>query len=299
MEGIRKKVSCHVITYNHINYISKCIDGILMQETNFDFEIIIGDDLSTDGTRELLQKYALQYPDLIRLNLRKERGTGIPGKDNFLSTLNMCNGEYISLCDGDDYWTDPHKLQKQVDFLEQNKEYVLCFHKVDILKPDGSIVDDFITVVPDNYEERKTLVSNANYIHVPSVVFKNVIQKHLNTIEFKNSPIGDYFLYIILSNYGKIGYLPEKMAVYRYGVGVYSSLDLFKMIQADILLFTNLYSFEKDESVKEIFYNNIKSCQKQLDHELNKAKYIARMFNTRRHKMVENLYRVIKKFYPK
>ena len=279
MEGIRKKVSCHVITYNHINYISKCIDGILMQETNFDFEIIIGDDLSTDGTRELLQKYALQYPDLIRLNLRKERGTGIPGKDNFLSTLNMCNGEYISLCDGDDYWTDPHKLQKQVDFLENNPDYVLCFHDIKILKSNGEMADDFITTLPEQYEERLTLAKKLNYIHTPSVVFRNILKDELNTIEFYKSPIGDYFLYMTLTKYGKMGHIPERMAVYRYGVGVFSSLSALKSTKANLLLFTNLYSFEKDAEIKEIFFEHIQSCIAQIDNEFGKLQFENSKFN--------------------
>lgn len=227
---MRKKVSCHVITYNHINYITKCIDGILMQKTNFDFEIIIGDDLSTDGTREILERYAIQYPNLIKLNLRAERGLGIPGKENFVSTLEMCSGEYITLCDGDDYWTDPHKLQKQVDFLEAHPDYVLCFHKVKILKPNGELVEDFITKVPENYETQETLARLGNYIHTPSVVFRNVIKEF--PPEFSLSPIGDYFLYMLLSEYGKLKYLEEEMAVYREGVGIWSAKsDYFRNLK--------------------------------------------------------------------
>lgn len=218
---MKKKVSCHVITYNHINYISQCIEGILMQKTDFEFEIIIGDDLSTDGTREILENYAIQNPSLIKLNLRTERGLGIPGKENFVSTLQMCKGEYITLCDGDDYWTDPYKLQKQVDFLEANPDYVLSFHKVKILKPDGSLVPDFITKVPENYETQETLARLGNYIHTPSVVFRNIIKELPK--EFLLSPIGDFYLYMLLTEHGKIKYLEDEMAVYRDGVGIWSA----------------------------------------------------------------------------
>lgn len=292
--NLRKKVSCHVITYNHIDYISQCLDGILMQKTDFDFEIIIGDDLSDDGTRELVQQYADKYPDLIKLNLRKKRGIGIPGKENFVSTLNMCHGEYISLCDGDDYWTDPLKLQKQVDFLEANKDYVLCFHKVDILQPDGKIVDDFITKIPTEYRLRENIINNANYIHSPTVLFRNLIRDEINSLEFQKSPIGDYFIYTILTQYGKIGFLDMTMAVYRFGAGVYSSLNNLKMITADALLFVNLYSFEKDTSYRNVFYNNIINTLSGFELIVKKLENENKLLKTRRHIFIEKIYKLFK-----
>lgn len=292
---MRKKISCHVITYNHVNYISKCIDGILMQKTDFDFEIIIGDDVSTDGTREIVKRYAAQYPDLIKLNLRQKRGTGIPGKENFVSTLEMCTGEYISLCDGDDYWTDPLKLQKQIEFLESNKDYILCFHKVKILMPAGDLVDDFITKIPENYELRKTLIESSNYIHTPSIVFRNISFKEFQSIEFQKSPIGDYFMYLILTNYGKIGLIDETMGVYRHGVGVYSSLDKMKMMKADLQLFINLYSFEKDIVAKKIFYRNILSIMESIQKINDNLAYENKLLTTRRHRFIEKLYRFIRR----
>ncbi|MES2411558.1 MAG: glycosyltransferase [Bacteroidota bacterium] len=255
---MRKKVSCHVITYNQKNYISQCIDGILMQQTDFTFEIIIGDDNSTDGTREVLIDYQKKYPETIRLNLRTERGTGIPGKHNFVSTLEMCKGEYISLCDGDDYWTDPLKLQKQVGFLETNRDYVLCFHQINILKRDGTIVDDFITKVPEDYETIDTLARLGNYIHTPSVVFRNVLTGL--PFEFEMSPIGDYFMYMMLAEHGKLKFINEKMAIYRYDVGILSGneevLKLKKWIDCLILIFSN----SKNEKIKQILYDRYTTC---------------------------------------
>jgi len=247
---MRKKVSCHVITYNQKDYIAQCIEGILMQQVDFPIEIIIGDDKSTDGTREILLQYAKDFPEIIKLNLREVRGTGIPGKENFVYTLEMCHGEYISLCDGDDYWTDPLKLQKQVDFLEKNKDYVLCFHQVKILQPAGTIVDDFITVVPENCETIETLARRGNYIHTPSVVFRNV----LNGLppEFEHAPIGDFFMYMMLAEHGKLHYLPEPMSVYRYGVGVYTGDSHLRNIKSNLKLFTVLLSYLKDDSIKKI-----------------------------------------------
>ena len=249
---MRKKVSCHIITYNQKNLISQCIDGALMQQTNFPFELIIGDDNSTDGTREILIEYQKKYPELITLNLRTERGNGIPGKENFMSTLEMCQGEYISLCDGDDYWTDPLKLQKQVDFLEANPDYVLCFHQIKILNSDGNIVEDFITTVPEEHETIEDCAKFGNYIHTPSVVYRNVLSEF--PFEFKLSPIGDYFMYMMLAEHGKIKYIKEEMAVYRHGVGILSGNDSVlkqkKWTECLILIFSNC----KNEEIKSILY---------------------------------------------
>jgi glycosyltransferase involved in cell wall biosynthesis len=247
---MRKKVSCHVITYNQKDFIAQCIDGILMQQVDFPIEIIVGDDNSTDGTREILLQYAKDYPEIIRLNLRAVRGTGIPGKENFVSTLELCHGEYISLCDGDDYWTDPYKLQKQVDFLDNNKDYVLCFHQVKILQPDGVIVDDFITKVPENYDNIVTLARCGNYIHTPSVVFRNVLNGL--PFEFEYAPIGDFFMYLMLAEHGKLFYIPKPMAVYRYGVGVYTGDSHLRNIKSNLKLFAVLLSYLKDDTIKKI-----------------------------------------------
>jgi glycosyltransferase involved in cell wall biosynthesis len=221
--NMRKKVSCHVITYNHINYIKQCLDGIIMQKTDFDFEIIIGDDLSTDGTREVVQEYSLRYPDLIKLNLRNQRGIGIPGKENFVTTLEMCDGEFVALCDGDDYWTDPLKLQKQIDFLEANKDYSICFHNVDI-KYENNIVP---FLIDSNRHTKETTdlydLLRGNYIHTPSVVFRN----HKDLPDwFETAYPGDWPLHIINATYGKIKFLSEKMASYRvHSGGVHSTTD--------------------------------------------------------------------------
>ncbi len=192
-----------------------------MQETNFDFEIIIGDDVSTDGTREIVERYAKEHPDLIRLNLRKKRGTGIPGKENFVSTLEMCTGEYISLCDGDDYWTDPLKLQKQIDFLEKNKEYSVVFHKVKEINSAGITAGPVLS--SPQTEETYSLedLATGNFIHTPSIVFRNHFQEL--PLWFVYSPIGDYPLHMLNAQYGLIKYFPDEMAAYRTGSGLWSA----------------------------------------------------------------------------
>jgi hypothetical protein len=146
--------------------------------------------------------------------------------------------------------------------LEANPEYVLSFHKVKILKPDGSLVDDFITKVPENYENQDTLARLGNYIHTPSVVFRNIIKELPK--EFLLSPIGDYFLYMTLAEHGKLKYLEEEMAVYRYGVGILSdnteNLKLKKWIDCLVLIMCAI----ENSLIKRILYKRYSASINQL-----------------------------------
>src|SRR5258706_12269370 len=123
------KVSVSITTFNQQAYIAQALDGVLMQRVNFDYEIVIGDDYSTDNTRRILQAYQTQHPDKIRL-LLPERNLGLLGKHNFIAALNACRGQYIALLDGDDYWIDPQKLQKQADSLDSHGDYAFSCHRV-------------------------------------------------------------------------------------------------------------------------------------------------------------------------
>ena len=129
-------VSVCMITYNHEKYIAQAIDSVIMQKTNFDYEIVIGEDCSTDRTREIVLEYKTKHPDKIKL-LLQEKNVGM--MQNFIDTLKACSGKYIALLEGDDYWTDPNKLQKQVDFLEVNTEYALSATRYKIFDENKEI----------------------------------------------------------------------------------------------------------------------------------------------------------------
>lgn len=209
-----------MITYGHEKFIAEAINGVLIQECDFEVELIIANDCSPDQTHEVIQKIIDNHPKSFWIKyIKHDENIGM--MPNFVFAIQQCKGEYIALCEGDDYWTDPLKLQKQVDFLKANPDYVLSFHKIDVLKPNGEIVDDFITIVPENHETIETLARLGNYIHTPSVLFRNVIKEF--PFEFEQSPIGDYFLYMMLAEHGKLKYLKDKMAVYREGVGIWST----------------------------------------------------------------------------
>jgi len=138
-------VSVSVVTYNHENYIKQCLDGIIFQKTDFDFELLLGEDSSTDNTRDICIHYANKYPNIIRLFLHhRENNIIINGKPsgrfNMIYNITEARGKYIALCEGDDYWSDPYKLQKQVNFLEVNPDFGLVHTNYSRIREDGKIL---------------------------------------------------------------------------------------------------------------------------------------------------------------
>lgn len=217
-----------MITYKHEAFLKQAIDGVLMQEVDFPIEFLIADDSSPDGTREIVEQYIRNHPkgNWIRY-VRHSQNKGMMG--NFVWALENCKGKYIALCEGDDYWIEPAKLQNQVKFLEADSNVVLSYHPVNILMSDGNLKDDFIT--EKNFKSDVSglydLALYGNYIHTPSVVFKNVIQKYPRY--FQELKVGDFFLYLILAEKGLFCRLPTKSAVYRFGVGAFTSLSHTRM----------------------------------------------------------------------
>lgn len=211
-------VSVCIITYNQEAFIEKCLEGVINQKTDFTYEIIIGEDHSTDSTAAICTQYFQNYPELIQLYKRPQNLGMIA---NWIQTMQSCSGKYIAVCEGDDYWTDPLKLQKQVTFLEEHEDFSICFHKVMLLQ-ENKLTDDWITNPPKEESGINDLIEFRNYIHTPSVVFRNKNIQFPSPLSY--SPVGDYFFYILLTQDGsKIKYLREVMAVYRYGVGIYGT----------------------------------------------------------------------------
>lgn len=222
-------VSVSLITYNQVKYIRRAIESILAQKVNFEYEIIVGDDFSSDGTREVILEYKKLYPDIIKPILHSQRNCGIPGKINFVSTIYASTGKYIALLDGDDFWDDPYKLQKQLDFLEQNFNYVLSFH-------DSVIVDENEQVLLNSKLGKKRskdltseeVISGA-LIPANTVVFRNGFIKHFPE-EFFNVLNGDTFTFALLAQFGEAHFHEDiNPSKYRRHVnGVWSSEDWYK-----------------------------------------------------------------------
>ncbi len=120
------KVSVLMLTYNHEKYIADAIESVVKQKTDFPFELVIGEDFSTDNTANICREYQKKYPDIIKLNAN-DKNLGL--QKNFIQNYNLCSGEYMAICEGDDFWINKHKLQIQADFLDQHKKYSACFHR--------------------------------------------------------------------------------------------------------------------------------------------------------------------------
>lgn len=218
---IQPLLSISCITYNHAPFIKTCLDGFLMQQTSFAFEVVIHDDASTDGTREIIEEYTSKYPDIFFPMYQKENqySQGVRG---MMARFNFprCRGKYIALCEGDDYWTDPLKLQKQVDFLETNLEYGICFHNVLQLNTFDISKNDVIPNIVQNidYDLEDYILNNKTA--TCSIVFK---KEYLNSIPnwFSKVPFGDLALILyIMYNSNKIGHvLKGIMGVYRIHEG--------------------------------------------------------------------------------
>lgn len=258
-------VCVDMITYNQEAYIEKAIESVLMQQTTFKFVLVICEDCSTDATREIVKRYQKNHPDKIILKL-PENNLGM--LYNETSNVALCNSKYLAWCEGDDYWTDPFKLQKQVDFLENNPDYVLCFHQMQVQEPDGKLTPDYITNVPEHHETLEDLAEHGNYIHTPSAVFRNTIREF--PFEYYECYVADYFTYMMLGQYGKFKKLDDVMAVYRVGIGTFSGELRTKRSRYNVNLFTALLSYLTDENLKKLIYKHHKSAVEKLENSIHK-----------------------------
>jgi len=212
-------VSVCVQTYQHAPYIRKCLDGILMQKTNFDVEILLGEDASNDGTREICIEYAEKYPNQIRLFLHRRENNihlyGSPsGRFNFVYNLLSARGKYLALCEGDDYWTDPLKLQKQYETILLTSTR-LCFHDFQFCK--GTKFSRVVAGGKSVISAKDFIKGNDIRIHTATIFFENLPNLIVDKIfEFL---VGDKYLILKVGEYGNFSYLAESMSVYRLHAG--------------------------------------------------------------------------------
>lgn len=211
-------VSILCLTYNQKDYIKQCLDGFVMQKTNFRFEVLIHDDASTDGTKEIIQEYVNKYPDIIKPFYEEENQYS---KDNIITVIKelygRCSGKYIAQCEGDDYWTDENKLQKQVDFMEANLDCSLCFHPTKIIY-EGFDFEKLENTYPTKKMLKKGLniehLLKENFIQTNSVMYRFNFSYLENKLKDDIMPC-DWYLHLLHAKLGKIGYLPQVMSVYR------------------------------------------------------------------------------------
>jgi glycosyltransferase involved in cell wall biosynthesis len=264
-------LSVSVVTYNQMDYIKQCLDGILMQQTHFDFEIILGEDESTDGTREICIEYAKRYPNKIKLFLRSRKDViyingNATGRFNMIENLKSCKGKYIALCEGDDYWTDPLKLQKQVDFLEANKDFNICFHRANTLQ-NGEFKPHEI---PNSFNNEQfhyvELLRYYNFISTASVMYRKPKNFKLPNW-FHSISFGDLGLYKLISQEKKIQCLEDVMSVYRiHNEGIFSGLSQL-IVQQNYLSFYKTIFFILNAEEQGIVRIKVKQLLSKIANE--------------------------------
>ncbi|MDR5589691.1 glycosyltransferase [Christiangramia sp. SM2212] len=221
-------VSIFMLTYNQEEFISQTVESILAQKTSFIYQLVIGEDCSTDDTRLICEKYARENPDKIKL-LPSQRNLGLI--NNFIRTFKECDGKYVAICDGDDYWIDPLKLQKQVDFLESNRDYSIIFTGIKFLYPNGDLHNVNWPDLKETSNFNDLIFSN--FIPSVTVLFRNTQDKENFPNWINRFPYGDWPIYLWVTRTGeKIKYLSDVTAVYRKEIGVSEKL---KLIPSEII----------------------------------------------------------------
>jgi glycosyltransferase involved in cell wall biosynthesis len=244
-------VSVLMITYNHEKYIAQAIDSVLMQKSNFDYEIVIGEDSSTDKTREIVLNYKTRYPNKIKLLLHE---TNVGMLKNFVDTINNCTGTYVALLEGDDYWIDPYKLQKQVDFLDTNPDYSLVHTAVKVFNQKKRKLLK-IELGDTNNTFQDFLIKNR--IITLTVLFRtSMYKKYFEDFypQILTWNVGDYPMWLWFALESKIMFLPECTGVYRIVEGTASRP---KNIEKKITYTNSIFEIKK-------FFAQQYGCPKDL-----------------------------------
>lgn len=246
--------------YNHKEYIRESIESIVMQQTTFPIEIIIHDDASNDGTKEIILEYQEKYPRLFK-NILQQENQWSQGKSVMQPLLKAPRGTFIALSHGDDYWTDPLKLQKQFSFMEKNDEYAMCFHEVNISYQNQKVRK--YTGIDSSKDMGFEDFVDSNKAATCSVFFRNGLLNNEFFDTFNQVPVGDWFLNLSLSELGKIYFLNDCMAIYRrHEGGVWSSSDEQFMPYNEIEVLSKMMPFFGKEQTSSFTF----SIKKRLDY---------------------------------
>lgn len=268
-------LSICIRSYNQAAYISEAIDSALMQKTDFPFEIIIGEDCSTDNTPNILSDYISKFPDKIKIISGSEN---VGGTLNLKRTIEASSAKYIALCDGDDYWTDPYKLQKQVDFLENHPEYVVCFHNVMNIYEDKRTKPSLFNALDfPSYHTYQSVVELDWFLPINSEVF---VRDKLIFPDWYDQVINDdYVINLILARSGPFHYMPDLMSVYRHHSSNESNIYANRILLNEKIIFI----LEKIKVVypaesQSVFDGKIKKLQESIDFYKLEKKYPIRKY---------------------
>ncbi len=231
------KVSVLLRTYNHQPFIAQAIESVLIQEADFPFELVIGEDCSTDGTRAVVEGYAAAHPERIRTILP---GRNVGHGEIFRDLMTAAAGRFIAYLDGDDYWTSRSKLARQVEFLERHPRCASCFHDVSLVYDEAGLPSG--TVSPRFAEEWFGLdqILMECFVPAPSMMFRRDLVDELLPWMYESAWI-DWLIHIKAAEHGQLGYIREALAAYRvHKGGMFSSLDRVSQLEEDLRFYGKL-----------------------------------------------------------
>lgn len=287
-------VSIRCSAYNHEAYIRQCLEGFVMQQTNFRFEAVVHDDASTDGTVAIIKEYAEKYPDIIKPIYETENQYS--KHDGSLGRIinSHMRGKYIAMCEGDDYWIDPLKLQKQVDFLEAHPDYVMCCSDAIIETPTEQL--DWCRYHQNQTIPTEDIIKHGGlFVQTATLLFKKELR--LNNYDYpeaaKRCHVGDFPLQIYAALKGKVYWFAEKQAVYRYGWGE-SWTNRFKKLDINTRLKRMRSEIDMLKSFDELSNYKYSEAFKRIE-----AKLVYYIFYDypEHHKLIANTFRDIREVF--
>lgn len=274
-------VSINCTTFNQESYIRQCLDGFVMQRTKFRFEAVVHDDASTDKTATIIKEYAERYPDIIRPIYETENQYS-KHDGSLLRIMNeACKGKYIALCEGDDYWTDPYKLQKQVDFMEQHEDFSMCFHSAKVLNENKTV--QYIDC--EHLQEKEYFTKDIFpqwIIPTASVLCKREVL--LRPIRKREMLLyGDISIFLSAADMGRLWGMEDQMSVYRIhsnGVTQTESVDYRKWLRHEKCLRMNFPKINRSMINNHIsgYYYSLAKNDKRVSQQL--LDYINSFFNS-------------------
>lgn len=271
----RYKLVAYCFCYNQEKFIGDALEGFVSQQTTFPYVVLVVDDCSTDGTRNIIKAYAEKYPEIIVPIFLKENLFRHTNKKMEIIRPWLENCEYEAMCEGDDYWIYPQKLQQQVDFLDANPDYSICTHRVKVFdETKRKFIKDSITLEVPETTDLEYLAAHGNYIQTPTVVRRYNGKVYDKMARLGHTIMWDFIMHVLYAHYGKIKKLDGEWAVYRYGVGVWTNSG---MNQADrevrtIRSIAKLTTLVDDDKIRDLLDSRIDVCEKEV-REVAKRSY--------------------------
>ena len=259
-------VSIFICTYNQEDYIEQTLNSFLKQKCTFDYEIVIAEDQSNDRTLEICQEYALKNEMKINI-LSRKKNLGLI--ENFFRGITSCKGKYIAMCGGDDYWTDKTKLQKQVDFMESNEDYVITYTDSIMISNDGNVISNTEVGAENLKDFSKIDLQKGAFISPRTMLFRNILD--FNKINYSGIVQEDAFLISLLGKYGKGKFLESiKPSVYRIlDHGIWSSQSEIERLLSSRFTYKKLSLIYKDNKEINEYY------KERIRHNINRALYLS------------------------